>query len=694
MDKVAGFIVKHNKPIVIIFLILTAIGAVLSFLVPVNYNLEDYLPKDSKSTIGIKIMEEEFTEDFPSASIMITNDNILEILECKEKIASLDGVSSLMWLDDAVGKDVLLSTPLEFLDQDIVEQYYKEGKALFSLAIRPGDEVRVVEELYEIIGEDNSLSGSSVNKAVIQDISSTETLNAMIILLPVVIGVLLLTTSSWLEPLLFLITMGVAIGLNMGSNVIFSDISFVTKTVSPILQMAVSLDYAIFLMHSFKEYREEYDAPTAMKKAITKSLKSVSSSAATTVIGFLALVFMRFGIGKDLGLILVKGVALSYLSVMIFLPALTIWSIKILDKTSHKPLNLNLKRFGKGLMSLRIPLLALSILAIVPSFLAKDKIDFEYGMSVQSSNSSRASVDERSIEDHFGKTNQIVVLVPNDNMGAETLLVNDLAKIPGIKSIISYDNIINSSIPVEFVKEAEGIFRSENYSRIILYSDYAEESPETFSAIETIQETVDQYFDENYLAGSSASIYDIRNVVSVDNKVVTLIAVAGIFLVLLIAFKSLSIPLILVLTIESAIWINLAVTYFQDQPLNFIGFLIINTVQLGATVDYAILITDRYMHNRKKLTTKEAMSKSIANNIAAVMTSAVILAVAGLALYLTSGTPIVSELGVLLGRGTLLSFAMVSTVLPALLMLLDFVIRKTTLKHSFYIEKKTRGENK
>lgn len=694
MDKVAGFIVKHNKPIVIIFLILTAIGAVLSFLVPVNYNLEDYLPKDSKSTIGIKIMEEEFTEDFPSASIMITNDNILEILECKEKIASLDGVSSLMWLDDAVGKDVLLSTPLEFLDQDIVEQYYKEGKALFSLAIRPGDEVRVVEELYEIIGEDNSLSGSSVNKAVIQDISSTETLNAMIILLPVVIGVLLLTTSSWLEPLLFLITMGVAIGLNMGSNVIFSDISFVTKTVSPILQMAVSLDYAIFLMHSFKEYREEYDAPTAMKKAITKSLKSVSSSAATTVIGFLALVFMRFGIGKDLGLILVKGVALSYLSVMIFLPALTIWSIKILDKTSHKPLNLNLKRFGKGLMSLRIPLLALSILAIVPSFLAKDKIDFEYGMSVQSSNSSRASVDERSIEDHFGKTNQIVVLVPNDNIGAETLLVNDLAKIPGIKSIISYDNIINSSIPVEFVKEAEGIFRSENYSRIILYSDYAEESPETFSAIETIQETVDQYFDENYLAGQSASIYDIRNVVSVDNKVVTLIAVAGIFLVLLIAFKSLSIPLILVLTIESAIWINLAVTYFQDQPLNFIGFLIINTVQLGATVDYAILITDRYMHNRKKLTTKEAMSKSIANNIAAVMTSAVILAVAGLALYLTSGTPIVSELGVLLGRGTLLSFAMVSTVLPALLMLLDFVIRKTTLKHSFYIEKKTRGENK
>ena len=271
MDKVAGFIVKHNKPIVIIFLILTAIGAVLSFLVPVNYNLEDYLPKDSKSTIGIKIMEEEFTEDFPSASIMITNDNILEILECKEKIASLDGVSSLMWLDDAVGKDVLLSTPLEFLDQDIVEQYYKEGKALFSLAIRPGDEVRVVEELYEIIGEDNSLSGSSVNKAVIQDISSTETLNAMIILLPVVIGVLLLTTSSWLEPLLFLITMGVAIGLNMGSNVIFSDISFVTKTVSPILQMAVSLDYAIFLMHSFKEYREEYDAPTAMKKAPTLS---------------------------------------------------------------------------------------------------------------------------------------------------------------------------------------------------------------------------------------------------------------------------------------------------------------------------------------------------------------------------------------------------------------------------------------
>jgi hypothetical protein len=426
-----------------------------------------------------------------------------------------------------------------------------------------------------------------------------------------------------------------------------------------------------------------------MMKAMKKSIAAVSGSAATTIIGFLALVFMRFEIGMDLGLNLVKGVALSFISIMVFMPALTIVCIKLLDKTTHKSVSMDSKKAGKFLMKVRIPLLILSFLIIIPSFLAKNNIDFEYGMS-NATSVSRAQEDREAIESVFGKINQIVILVPNDDTGKETILCEKLKDIDGVTAIISYDSMVNSSIPIEFVEEAAGTFRSENYSRIILYTDLDEESARTFASLDMIHAVTDEYYDEYYVSGQSASIYDIKEVVSADNRIVTLIAVLGIFLVLLIQFKSLSLPMILVFTIEAAIWINLAFTYFQGQPLNYIGFLVINTVQLGATVDYAILITDRYKHNRTKMLPKEAMQKTLSNNLTAILISAGILAFAGLALYLSSSNPIVSELGVLLGRGTILSFAMIATVLPALLILLDFLIRKTTYKHGFYIDEKKK----
>lgn len=690
MERFAGFIIKYRKIIIIVFIAITAISAVLALGVNVNYNIEDYLPKDSGSTIGIEIMMDEFTEDFPSANVMVRDVTVLEALEFKEKLINIPDVTSVTWLDDVIGLDTVLSTPMEFLDTDITDVYYKDGHALFSIAITQGSEQEVINEIYEIIGDENAVSGSSVSKASMQEMSSSETVKAMVILVPLIILILILSTSSWLEPLVFLIAIGVAILINMGTNIFFDDISFITKTVSPILQLAVSLDYAIFLMHSFREYRLEYEPEEAMKKAMKKSIAAVSGSAATTIIGFLALVFMRFEIGMDLGLNLVKGVALSFLSIMVFMPALAIVCIKLLDKTTHKSISMDSKKAGKFLLKVRIPLLILSFLIIIPSFLAKNNIDFEYGMSNATSDESRAQEDIASIESVFGKINQIVILVPNDDTGKETILCEKLKDIDGVTAIISYDSMVNSSIPIEFVEEAAGTFRSENYSRIILYTDLDEESARTFASLDMIHATTDEYYDEYYVSGQSASIYDIKEVVTADNRIVTLVAVLGIFLVLLIMFKSLSLPVILVFTIESAIWINLAFTYFQSQPLNYIGFLIINTVQLGATVDYAILITDRYKHNRTKMLPKEAMQKTLSNNLTAILISAGILAFAGLALFLSSSNPIVSELGVLLGRGTILSFAMIATVLPALLILLDFLIRKTTYKHGFYIDEKKK----
>ncbi len=693
MERFTSGIVKRRKLIMIIFITLAVICGIMAGGVLINYNLEDYLPKDSNSTEGMSLMEKEFDEDFPTASVMVRNVSVHQALEYKENLENISGVTAVTWLDDVIGQDVLASTPLEFLDSSVIEAYYKNGNALFSVSIAPGFEVEAVDGIYEVIGEENAASGSSVSKAVVQKLSATETLRSLLILVPLIIIVLLLTTSSYIEPLLYLAALGVAILINMGTNLLFDDISFITYTVSPILQMAVSLDYAIFLMHSFKEYRERYEPEEAMKRAIKKSFTAVAASAATTVIGFLALIFMRFGIGADLGINLVKGVVLSFISVMIFLPALALSFVRIMDKTQHKTVRMDLKRVGQWLMKLRIPLLIISILVIIPCFLAKDKITFEYG-SGAGIKASRAEEDKLAIEEQFGKINQMAILVPKGGNGSLNMLSNQLEEIEGISAVISYASYIGPAIPEGFVEGQDSMFNSENYSRIILYTDYEIESEETFAAIEKIRATAEQYFEEVYLVGESASVYDIKDSITADNTLVTLIAILGIFLVILISFKSLSLPFLLVFAIEAAIWINLSFTYFQGGSLNYIGYLVINTVQLGATIDYAILITDRYMHNRTLLAAKEAISKTLANNIVAVMISAGILASAGFALTLTSSNPIVIELGNLLARGTILSFVMVSTVLPALLILFDKVIRKTTYKNGFHLSKKTGGDIK
>ena len=355
MEKIFHSITKHRKIVLSAFLAVSIICAVLSLLVPVNYNMVDYLPKDARSTTAIKIIENEFEGELPNAKVMLTNVSITEALEYKEKISAIDGVASVSWLDDVIGLDVLKTTPLEFLDAAILKNYYIDNNALLTLAIESGKEADAVDAIYELIGETNAAAGDAFNTAKMQEMSVSEVLNAMAILIPIIIIILIISTTSWIEPLLFLFTIGVAVIINMGTNIIYSEISFITLTVSPILQLAVSMDYAIFLLHSFNDYRLEHEPQKAMILAMKQSLSTVAASAATTVIGFAALVFMRFGIGADLGLNLFKGVALSFVSVMVFLPAVTLICYKAIDKTRHRKFMPSFKKAGNVLMKLRTP---------------------------------------------------------------------------------------------------------------------------------------------------------------------------------------------------------------------------------------------------------------------------------------------------------------------------------------------------
>jgi predicted RND superfamily exporter protein len=343
-----------------------------STAVNVNYKISDYLPDGAQSTTAIRIMREEFGGELPNTRVYLSDITVNEALELKDRIAAVEGVLSVSWLDDVVGRGTLLTTPIEFLDQSVLRQYYKDGDALIQVTIENGAEKDTVLRIRALIKEahpaESAVAGDAVNTAASQEMSVSESGNALIILLPVIILILLLTTESWIEPLLFLVSIGVAVFLNMGTNAFFEKTSYITQAISPVLQLAVSLDYAIFLLHSFREFRMENEPAAAMKLAMKKALSAIAASAATTVFGFLALLFMRFDIGPDLGLTLVKGILLSFISVMVFLPALTLTTHKWIDKTRHRRLIPDFKRSGRLLTKISMPCLILAALIAVLVF--------------------------------------------------------------------------------------------------------------------------------------------------------------------------------------------------------------------------------------------------------------------------------------------------------------------------------------
>ncbi|MCG1029627.1 RND family transporter [Virgibacillus halodenitrificans] len=685
MINIAARIIKHKKPIVLTFFIITLISAVAQFAVAVNYNMVDYLPEDAPSTEAMDVMEQEFDGAVPNTRVMINNVSIQEALAYKEQLAAIDGVSDVTWLDDAID----IKTPIEMADEDTVESYYKDSNALFSFSIREGDEVAVTDKIYDLIGEDNAMAGEALNTATQQTMAFTETMYAAALLIPIIIIILVISTSSWVEPLFFLTAIGVSVLINLGTNIFLGEISFVTQSVAPILQLAVSLDYAIFLLHSFSDYRKEVSDPKeAMRLAMKRSFPAIVASASTTFFGFMALTFMNFEIGSDLGVNLVKGIVLSFISVMVFLPALTLMFYKWIDKTQHKPLLPSFKNIGSKVIKLKIPSLILVFLLLVPAFLAQSQTSFIYGIGEQPE-TTRAGSDVVKIEDEFGKSTSMVLLVPKGDVAKEEELVQDLEKMEHVTSVLSYVNTVSPAIPPEYLDESvTEQFYSENYSRIILQTNTDTEGDIAFDLIEDVEATTGNYYgNEFYALGESVTLYDMKNVVQKDNTLVNLLTVITVALVLLVTFKSISFPIILLLTIQSAVWINLSVPYFTSSSLVFVGYLIVSTVQLAATVDYAILLTEAYKENRKEMPALAAIKKTIDEKIFSIAISASILSSVGFILWITSSNPVVSSIGLLLGRGALLAFIMVVLFLPAMLLVFDKIIEKTTWKANFYKEK-------
>ena len=682
LDLIAGFLLKHRKGILITVILLLILSFIGMTFVNINYNLTDYLPIDAHSVKTLNFMEEHLHEGIPNLNVYIPDVKINQALDYKEQLKAVEGVEAVLWLDDAV--DVL--KPIAIYDESVVQTWYKDGGARFILTVSKLNTITIIENIKQIVGQSGLLSGEALNLATIQTVTMKEISKIMFFVVPLVLIILLFATRSWVEPVLFLITIGVAILLNEGTNILSGEVSYVTQATAAILQLAVSMDYAIFLLHRFNEEREhEKDVLKAMRSAMIKSASTIVSSAMTTVFGFLTLTLMRFRIGPDMGIVLAKGVLFSLLSVMVVLPVLTVLSIKLIDKTAHRSFVPSFKTFGVVVTKICIPVSAVIGLLLLPGYLASQNNNFVYGSSGMHSEDSTIAKNTEYMNSIFGKSQQLVLFVPEGDPLKEKVLNEHLKDLDNITSVISYAEVTGWMVPPEFMSDKiMSNFFLGGYSRFVLTGSVSEEGTEAFKLVEDVRAIVDRYYpDIYYFTGTTVVNTDLKNTITKDTPVVNIAAVIAIGLVLMLNFKSLIIPLILLLTIEGAIWINLGIPYFANNNLNYVGYQIISAVQLGATVDYGILFTQHYLDNRKLYMRYDAARRTLSGTAASILTPAGILFTAGMVLGVISTNGIISQLGVILGRGALISLIMVCVFLPSLLILCDDLIRKTTIGLSF-----------
>ena len=676
---------RHPKTMVALFVLLAAFCALCQPLIAVNYDMNDYLPPETASTVALDAMDAEYDGGVPNARVMVRNVTIPEARASKQALEKIDGVTSVVWLDDAAS----VEQPLETLDQDTVSGYYQDGAALFSVTIAEDKRIEAVDAIRKLIGDDNAMSGSAVSTAVATTSTVSQIWIISVAAVAFVLLVLILTTTSWLEPLVVLGSLGVAILINSGSNLIFGEISFVSNAAGSILQLAVSLDYSIFLLHRFEECRRETPDPReAMVEALCKSTMSILSSGLTTVIGFLALCLMQFQIGPDMGLVLGKGVAISLVTVFLFSPSLILLCHKLLEKTRHRSFMPSFHRLGRCVTRMMIPVMTVLLLLSVPAYLGSGQNRYYYGSSHIFGANTQLGADVEAIEDVFGKSDTYVLMVPRGNAAREKELSAALKELPQVSSILSYVDNAGSVIPTEYVeKDTLSKLVSDHYSRLVLSVKVDLEGDEAFGLVGRVREIAESYYPGEWLlAGEGVSTCDMKETVTADMTKVNLIAIAAVFVVLLFSFKSVSLPVILVLAIEAGIWINTAIPYFTGQSIFYISYLIISSIQLGATVDYAILFTDRYMEFRRSMPKKEAVVQTVSSVTLSILTSGLTLTVVGFLMGYISTHGLLSQLGFFLGRGALLSMGIVLFALPGMLYLLDGLIERT-IKGAAFLKK-------
>ena len=678
-----GFIIRRSRAIEKCFILAVLISAVMAPFVNVNYDLTEYLPDTVQSRQGLNIMEETF--GYPgTARVMIKDVTLYEAKAYKDRLEKVDGVDQILWLDTAAN----VFSGEGFIDYTSIDEYYKDNCAVMDITFDEGDTSRrtsrAVDEMREITGDKGYYVGMAVQDKSVAENVQEEMQMILVIGVAMIFLVLCVTTNSWIEPFLYLTVMGVAVVINKGTNIFLGEISFLTNSVSAVLQLAVSMDYSIFLIHAFTRYKKAGMGQTeALRAAIDEALNSIFASSLTTIVGFLVLVFMKFSIGFDMGIVLAKGIVCSLLTVVLFMPAMILRLAKWMDRTAHRPFLPEFDRLSRGIFKMRYVVLAVVAVLTVPAYTAQGMNSYMYGNdSVGAGEGTEVYADEQEIDQIFGRSNMMMALVPSGDNVKEREFADEISDLPYTKSVLSLSQTLPQGVPESFLPESvTGLLHDESgWSRILIYVRSKGESEKAFQYSDEIQSIMKKYYpEESYLVGATPSTQDIKTTITADYSRVNPLSLIGVFVVVMFSFRSVLIPIITMIPIEVAIFINMAVPYIAGETMIFIGYIIVSSIQLGATVDYAILTTNNYIACRKELDKNAAAVETLKRSIPSILTSGSILTIVGYILYHVSSIAAIGDMGHLIGRGAILSMVLVCTLMPALLVLGDRILMNSEL---------------
>ena len=678
-----GFIIRRSRAIEKCFILAVLISAVMAPFVNVNYDLTEYLPDTVQSRQGLNIMEETF--GYPgTARVMIKDVTLYEAKAYKDRLEKVGGVDQILWLDTAAN----VFSGEGFIDYTSIDEYYKDNCAVMDITFDEGDTSRrtsrAVDEMREITGDKGYYVGMAVQDKSVAENVQEEMQMILVIGVAMIFLVLCVTTNSWIEPFLYLTVMGVAVVINKGTNIFLGEISFLTNSVSAVLQLAVSMDYSIFLIHAFTRYKKAGMGQTeALRAAIDEALNSIFASSLTTIVGFLVLVFMKFSIGFDMGIVLAKGIVCSLLTVVLFMPAMILRLAKWMDRTAHRPFLPEFDRLSRGIFKMRYVVLAVVAVLTVPAYTAQGMNSYMYGNdSVGAGEGTEVYADEQEIDQIFGRSNMMMALVPSGDNVKEREFADEISDLPYTKSVLSLSQTLPQGVPESFLPESvTGLLHDESgWSRILIYVRSKGESEKAFQYSDEIQSIMKKYYpEESYLVGATPSTQDIKTTITADYSRVNTLSLIGVFVVVMFSFRSVLIPIITMIPIEVAIFINMAVPYIAGETMIFIGYIIVSSIQLGATVDYAILTTNNYIACRKELDKNAAAVETLKRSIPSILTSGSILTIVGYILYHVSSIAAIGDMGHLIGRGAILSMILVCTLMPALLVLGDRILMNSEL---------------
>lgn len=694
MRGLSKLIAKKSKLILVIAILLLIPSAIGFLKTDINYDILSYLPDNLSTTQAEKILKEDFNCG-SLAMLIVENMEDKDVSKLKEKVSKVDGVVDVLWIDDFLD----LSVPKEMLPKDINDLLYTDNSTLMVIKLEEGSAslktLNAVESIRNITGNQAFLSGMASIIKDTKDISDKETPLYVVIAVILTLIVLSFTMDSYVTPFIFLLSIGFAIIYNFGSNIIFGEISYITKALSAVLQLGVTMDYSIFLLHRYDEERDKYDSHIdAMAIAIQNTTTSIFGSSLTTIAGFLALCAMDLALGMDMGLVMAKGVLLGVICTVTVLPALILIFDKQIHKYKHRPILPTFKKSSEIVVKHYKKLVVLFLLLFIPSIIGSTNAKVYYNLDESLPDNLPSIIATNKLKKDYNMNSTNIVLV-KDSLKPYKVdqMIKEIENLDGINSVVALEKIIGPSVVQDILpSNLLNSVKAGGYEQLIVNSKYRAATDAAGIQIKKLNEIVHKY-DKNGLIGGEAPLTDdLIKIADTDFKTVSLVSIIAIFVIIAVVFKSISLPVILVLAIESAIFINLGIPYYTNTIEPFIASIVIGTIQLGATVDYAILLTSRYKEelsiNENKF---EAMRISIQSSARSIVTSALSFFSATIGVGLISKLEMISALCSLMARGAIISMFIIIFMLPAILLTFNSLIIKTSKN---FIPKKSSNLNK